>query len=155
MSLVFTMTSVGVAMGLTALAGAAAVVEAFSLHRCGEKEIDPIETRFTDGLLLRQALEAHGFDVQQVGESLVVKTPVGSLEFSPNAETGSYWVRAFDLVDERDLADALSGVNDTYLQGVQRSNYATLMERVAERDDVSVVSEEILEDDTIVVTIQV
>ena len=155
MSLLFTMTSVGVAMGLTALTGAAAVVEAFSLHRCGEKEIDPIETRFADGLLLRQALEAHGFTVQEVGESLVVVTPVGSLEFAFRAETGSYWVRAFDLVDEQDLADALSGVNETYLQGVQRSNYLTLMQRVSERDDVRVVGEEILDDDTIVVTIEV
>ncbi len=155
MSLLFTMTSVGVAMGLTALTGAAAVVEAFSLHHCGDKEIDPIETRFADGMLLRQALEAHGFEVQEVGDSLVVVTPVGSLEFALRAETGSYWVRAYDLVDERDLAAALGGVSETYLQGVQRSNYVTLMERVAARDDVSVVSEEILEDDTIVVTIEV
>ena len=155
MSLMFTMTAVGVAMGLTAATGAAAVVEAFSLHRCGEREIDPIETRFSDATLLREALEAHGFEVQETADGLVVETSVGSLAFFYRDETHSYWVRAYDLVDERELATRLDGVSERYLQGVQRNNYLTLMQRVGERDDVNVVGEEILDDDTIVVTIEV
>ena len=155
MSLVFTMTSVGVAMAITAATGAVAVIDAFSQHRCGDTEIEPIETRFANRVLLRQALEAHGFEVQESGENLLVHTNVGSLQFYFREETGSFWVRAYDLIDEEELARNLGEVSDTYLQGVQRSNYLTLMQRVEEREDVSVVSEEILDDDTIVVTIEV
>ena len=67
----------------------------------------------------------------------------------------SFWVRAHNLTDEEGLARSLGEVSDTYLQGVQRNNYLTLMQRVEARDDVTVVDEEILDDDTIVVTIEI
>ena len=155
MSLVFSMTAIGVAMGITAVCGAASVVEAFSQHKCGEKEIEPIETRFKDKILLRQALEAHGFTVEEEGAELLVKTNVGSLRFFFNDTTDSIWVQAFDLVDESELATSLGEVGETYLQAIQRSNYLRLMDQAQTRDDVTVVSEEILDDDTIVVTIEV
>ena len=155
MSLMFSMTAIGVAMALTAVTGAAAVVDAFSQHRCGRGEIEPIETRFADATLLRQALEAHGFRVQGDGANLVVTTNVGSLQFFYRQDTGSFWVRAHNLTDEEGLVRSLGEVSDTYLQGVQRNNYLTLMQRVEARDDVTVVDEEILDDDTIVVTIEI
>jgi tRNA G18 (ribose-2'-O)-methylase SpoU len=62
MSFAFSLTAVGIAMGVTALSGAAAVVSAFSEHKCGDTEIDPIETRFTDRVLLAETLRAHGFE---------------------------------------------------------------------------------------------
>ncbi len=125
------------------------------MHQHGAKELDPIETRFNDRTLLRQALEAHGFEVQEQDGDLVVTTNVGSLRFYDNADTQSMWVKAYDLVDEDELASNLGAVGDTYLQNVQRNNYLTLMNRVQEREDVSLVSEEVLDDDTIVVTIEV
>ena len=67
MSLAFSMTAVGVAMAVTALSGGVAVIAAFSEHKCGEREIDPIETRFADAALLRQALQQHGFEVLEEG----------------------------------------------------------------------------------------
>lgn len=155
MSFAFSLTAVGIAMGVTALSGAAAVISAFSEHKCGDTEIDPIETRFTDRVLLAETLRAHGFEPIEVGEDLLVKTDVGSLRFFLSQETGSFWVRAFDLVDEAELADELAEVNSAYLQGVQRRNYQTLRASISERDDVEVVSEEILDDNTIVVTIAV
>ena len=155
MSLAFSMTAVGVAMAVTALSGGVAVIAAFSEHKCGEREIDPIETRFADAALLRQALQQHGFEVLEEGLDLLVVTNVGSLRFSFNQLTGSFWVQAFDLVDEEALADSLEGVSTTYLQGVQRSNYLAIKQRAEARDDVSVIGEEILEDDTIVLTLEV
>ena len=155
MSMVFSLTAIGVAMGITAVCGAASVVEAFSQHKCGEREIEPIETKFEDLILLQQALEAHGFMVEEEGTNLLVKTNVGSLRFYFNDATESIWVQAFDLVDENELATSLGEVGDTYLQAVQRSNYLRLIGQTQARNDVTVVSEEILEDDTIVVTIEV
>ena len=106
-------------------------------------------------MLLAETLRAHGFEPIEEGEDLLVKTDVGSLRFFLSQETGSFWVRAFDLVDEAELADELAEVNSAYLQGVQRRNYQTLRASISERDDVEVVSEEILDDNTIVVTIAV
>lgn len=155
MSVVFSLTAVGIAMGVTALSGAAAVISAFSEHKCGEKEIEPIETRFSDRVLLVDTLRAHGFETVENGNEVLVKTNVGSLQFFFSEESGSYWVRAYDLVDESELAGELAQVNAEYLQGVQRRNYQTLKASISERDDVEVLSEEILDDDTIVITLGV
>ena len=155
MSVVFSLTAVGIAMGVTALSGAAAVISAFSEHKCGEKEIEPIETRFSDRVLLVDTLRAHGFETVENSNEVLVKTNVGSLQFFFSEESGSYWVRAYDLVDESELAAELAQVNAEYLQGVQRRNYQTLKASISERDDVEVLSEEILDDDTIVITLGV
>lgn len=155
MSVVFSLTAVGVAMCVTALSGAAAVISAFSDHKCGEREIDPIETKFSDRVLLVETLRAHGFETIEEGERVLVKTHVGSLDFTFSDQTGSYWVRAFDLVDEGELAGELAQVNTEYLLGVQRRNYQTLRASISERDDVEVLSEEVLDDNTIVITLGV
>lgn len=155
MSVIFSLSALGIAMGVTALSGAAAVISAFSEHKCGETEIEPIETKFSDRILLSETLKAHGFEVVENGNDLLVKTYAGSLQFFFSEESGSYWVRAFDLVDEAELAGELSEVNATYLQSIQRRNYQTLKASISERDDVEVLSEEVLDDNTIVVTISV
>ena len=154
MSIVFSMTAVGVAMGITAVSGAVSVINAFAEHRCGEREIAPIETRFSDPVLLEKTLNEHGFSVvKQENGSMHVVTPVGSVEFFYSKDSGSYWARAYDLVDEEQLAVQMGEVNDEYMLNVQKNNYLMLKDQIEESSNMSLEDEEILEDDTILLTI--
>lgn len=154
MSVVFSLTAVGVAMGITAISGSLSVIAAFSQHRCGEKEIDPVETRFSDSALLEQTLTDHGFAVNRNEQGdLVVNTNVGSLRFYYSEQSGSYWVKAYNLVNEEALATELGNINDEYMLNVQKCNYTTLKKQLAESDTMRLAEEEVLEDDTILLTI--
>ena len=148
------MTALGIAMGVTAVSGSLSVINAFAEHRCGEREIAPIETRFSDSVLLEKTLNDHGFSViKKDNGSLQVTTAVGSLEFFYSEDSGSYWAHAYDLVDEEQLAAEMGEVNDEYMLNVQKNNYLMLKEQVEKSDNMSLEDEEILEDDTILLTI--
>ena len=154
MSVLFSLTAVGIAMGITAIGGALTVVTAFSEHKCGDTEIAPVQTRFSDETLLVKTLQDHGFAaVRDENGALIVRTTAGSLRFTFSEETGSYWVQAYELVDEASLADSLESVSTEYLRNVQSNNYRILTESVAESDTMTIASEEALEDDSILLTI--
>lgn len=156
MSVLFSLTAAGIAMGVTAIGGALTVVTAFSQHKCGDTEIEPVQTRFADETLLVKTLNDHGFATEknENGE-LVVRTNVGSLRFFYSEETQSFWVQAYELIDEDEVAANLESVTTEYLRNVQSSNYRMLTESVAESETMSIESEEVLEDDSILLTINI
>lgn len=155
MSVIFAMTSLAVAIGVTAAAGSISVVQAFSLHCEGDREIEPLETKFTDRDMLVRTLEEHGFRTRCNAQGdIIVETNVGSVRYYCMEEGGSYWAQAYDLVDEHELAEHMMNVQDEYLLNVQKSNYQRLKQQIAGRSDMHLESEEILEDDSILLTIQ-
>lgn len=155
MSIVLTMTSVAIALSISAAGGALAVKEALQ-SRCMQAEAEPMETRFQDRTLLIKTLEEHGFPVQQEeGGTFTVETGAGNLRYYQPREGGAFWVQPFDLKSEEELEAQEAELTEEYLRNVQKSTYLLLKQRLQERQDLELESEAVLEDESILLTINV
>ena len=157
MSLVLSMTSAAICLGISALGGMVAAKQALDA-RCGTDatELDPVQTRFNDRTLLIKTLEEHGFTVQQEEDGiLTVHTSAGSLRYYQPQEGEAFWVQPFDLKSEAELHAHEDELTEEYMVNVQKSTYLLLKQRLKERQDMELESEAVLEDQSILLTINV
>ncbi|MBR5508723.1 MAG: hypothetical protein IKV59_01570 [Lachnospiraceae bacterium] len=150
MSVVFTATSLAIAL---AVSGIPAVM-AMGLCLKKEKEIEPLETCFADSEILRKTLQEHGFKVEEKNGEFTVVTNAGSIRFFRKEENGAYFALPFDLKEPDELGNYADELEEEYLLNVQKSNYQRLKEQLQERQDMQLEEEIVLEDDTIMLTIQ-
>ena len=126
----------------------------------GAVEVTPIAqsrtfpTNFRDERLLVDTLEDHGLrpSVQANGE-VVCTVEQLVLRFRP-AEEGPFSVEVENAPDLQQVFQFLSTLDEDYRRGVQAEAYEKLMGRVEEKNLV-VESEEVLEDNSIVITLNV
>ena len=157
MSLVLSMTSAAICLGISALGGMVAAKRALDAH-CGTDatELDPVQTRFNDRTLLIKTLEEHGFTVQQEEDGiLTVYTSAGSLRYYQPQEGEAFWVQPFDLKSQEELDAHEAELTEEYMVNVQKSTYLLLKQRLKERQDMELESEAVLEDQSILLTINV
>ena len=111
-------------------------------------------TNFRDGQLLVNTLRDYGLqpDVQAGGE-VVCSVEQSTLRFRP-AEEGPFSVQVENAPDLRQAFQLLSTLDEDYRRAVQAAAYEKLMGRVEEKKLV-VESEEVLEDNSIVITLNV
>lgn len=148
MSLVLSMTSAAICLGISALGGMVAAKQALDA-RCGTDatELDPVQTRFNDRTLLIKTLEEHGI--------LTVHTSAGSLRYYQPQEGEAFWVQPFDLKSQEELDAHEAELTEEYMVNVQKSTYLLLKQRLKERQDMELESEAVLEDQSILLTINV
>lgn len=155
MSIVLTMTSIAIALSISAAGGALAAKEALQA-RCKQTELEPVETRFTDRGLLMKTLEEHGFPVQmEEGGTFTVETGAGSLRYYQPQEGAAFWVQPFNLKSEAELEANEKELTEEYMLNVQKSTYLLLKQRLQTRKDMELESEAVLEDQSILLTINV
>lgn len=160
MSIVLTMTSIAIALGVSAAGGVMAAKEALT-SRCRNEEteetaIQPVQTRFTDEGLLTQTLEEHGFPVRREEDgTLSVNTSAGSLRYYQPEKGAAFWVQPYDLKSEEELEAHQEELAEEYMVNVQKSTYLLLKQRLKERRDMELESEAVLEDQSILLTINV
>ncbi len=160
MSIVLTMTSIAIALGVSAAGGVMAAKEALA-SRCRNEEteetaIQPVQTRFTDEGLLTQTLEEHGFPVRREEDgTLSVNTSAGSLRYYQPEKGAAFWVQPYDLKSEEELEAHQEELAEEYMVNVQKSTYLLLKQRLKERRDMELESEAVLEDQSILLTINV
>lgn len=150
MSVVFTATSLAIAL---AVSGIPAVM-AMGLCLKKEKEIEPLETCFADSEILRKTLQEHGFKVEEKNSEFTVVTNAGSIRFFRKEDNGTYFALPFDLKEADELGNYADEIEEEYLLNVQKSNYQRLKEQLQQRQDMQLEEEMVLEDDTIMLTIQ-
>lgn len=160
MSIVFSMTTMAVAIGISAVAGVGAATQLLT-PLCdrspqNHQELEPVVTRFADKETLTHTLTEHGFPVKEQADGvLVVETSVGSLRYYQPAPGQPFWVQPFDIKDEQELESRQQELIDEYMLNVQKSTYILLKQQIEQRDDLSLESEEFLEDETILLRINV
>lgn len=111
-------------------------------------------TNFRDGQLLQKALEDHGLDyvVQSDGE-IVHRSGQSALRFRP-IQDGPYSAEIENAPNLRQVFQFLSNLDEDYKRGVQAAVYENLISRIEEKS-LTVESEEVLEDNSIVITLNV
>lgn len=157
MSVILSMTSMAIALGISAVGGVIAVKEALEA-RCQKngKEMDPVETRFSDRTLLIQTLQEHGFSVcEEEGGTFTVETSAGSLRYYQPEKGTAFWVQPFALKNEAELEEKQAELMEEYMVNVQKSTYLLLKQQLQNRQDMELEAEAILEDRSILLTIGV
>lgn len=151
MSVVFTATSLAIAL---AVSGVPALM-AMGMCLKKEEEIEPLETCFADSEILLKTLTEHGFKVEEKDGEYIVVTNAGSIRFFRKEENGTYYALPFDLKSAEELGNYADEIEEEYMLNVQKSNYQLLKNQMQTRQDMQIESEEILEDNTILLTIQI
>lgn len=160
MSVVVTMTTAAIAISISAAAGSAAVIPLLGVLCDKNKEkdtvIEPVITRFADKETLIKTMSEHGFLVEEHEDGvLTIATSVGSLRYFQTAEDQPFWVQPFDIKDEAELEAQQQELIEEYMLNVQKSTYVLLKQQLEKRDDMTLDSEEFLEDETILLRIDV
>lgn len=111
-------------------------------------------TNFRDEQLLVKTLRDYGLQpkVQQSG-GVTCRAGQSTLQFRP-AEQGPFSVEVENAPNTQQVFQLLSTLDEDYKRGVQAAAYENLMNRV-EQKNLTVESEEVLEDNSIVITLNV
>ncbi len=107
-------------------------------------------TTFVNEDLLLKTLEEYGdFNVEKREGKIVCSSEVIDMEFYKTAQDEPYRVRIYSKCDCETI---VNDINEEYGLNVQEQNYNNLKERL-ERENLQIGHEEVLEDNTIVLTI--
>lgn len=149
MSVVLSLTSAAIIA--CASVSSISALTALSLHGAKEEELS-FETIFNDKGLLLKTLTDHGCCVQEHGENeLAVETSFGTLRYIRADAAQPYRLYLGDVADPAALMEEMRLFETEYGRNVQSYTYHHIKQNLTE--DMSVVSEAVLEDDSLLLTI--
>lgn len=159
MSAVIALSSLLVGLAITAapgvnILGITKMIDNFAEK--GKEGAEPILTRFKDKELLKKTLEEHGFSTEFMEDgSLLMVNESGKIRFFQEERKECFQAFPIELKDTTQFCEDLEQLHDEYMTNVQTHTYQHLKENLNGRTDLSLESEQVLEDDTIVLTLTV
>ncbi len=153
MSVIFTLTSAAVLAGITlSTATTMAVIDQVA---DGTLDINkPIETMFIDCDLLQKALTDNGCGITVVSENeIIVQTQCGNMRYVRENNTLPFGLLLDEITNPDELFENLKSFEQDYGRNVQAYTYGHIKENLT--DDMTIVSEEVLDDDSLYLTINV
>ena len=151
MSVTLTLIPLAVAVGVSLTASSAGLLA--QLRKNVPQELPVLETAFTDADILTKTLTQHGLQVQQLGENeLVVASEAGTLRYFRQDAALPFALELKGITNMRELLDSVDELEHEYGRNVQTFTYNKVMTSLYEHG-MTVQSEEILEDDSIVLTL--
>ena len=152
MSMTLTLIPATIALSATLSSSAVGLLTSLNL-KDGCPDLPAVDTCFVDASLLVQTLEEHGFAVKKISENeYVVETEAGCLRYFRRSEADAFQVEATRIKDPNGLLRSLDQLENEYGRNVQKFTYETVRCNLA-RHGMSLESEEVLEDDTILLTL--
>lgn len=131
---------------------AAAIAAACSVK---DKSIEPVQTTCLDRDLLVKTLTEHGLQVEEISENRIcVHTEGGEVIYSRSSSEEAFMVEAHDIRHLQETIDALHEFETEYGKNVQAFTYAKI-KGALEEHGLTLQNEEVLEDDSIMLTLQV
>ena len=153
MSVVLTLTSCAVIAGLTMTNTALMSV---LVHEKGEQEevSEGYETPYVDGEILAQTLQGFDCHFKQINENCFsVQTTCGNIIYK-RENVGEAFKLYFDEIDDVEgLIANIQSFEADYGRNVQAYTFAHIRENLS--DNMSIVENEVLEDDSLYLTINV
>lgn len=153
MSVVFTLTSAAILTGIS-LSGATTVA-LINKVADGQAELgEPIETVFTDCSLLKETLLSHGCAVDVVSENeIIVQTECGNLRYLRSDVSSPFGLLFDEITDPDALFDNLKSFEIDYGRNVQAYTYNHIKDNLS--DNMSISDEVVLDDDSLLLTINI
>lgn len=153
MSVTLSLVPLAIAVGMSL--GTSTIAAVTSLTDKSGQSIDPVCTIFNDSSILLTTLNEHGLQVKKVSENeFVVSTESGTLRYFRTDKEQPFFLEASGIKNIGELMASLDQLENEYGRNVQAFTYNRVMTSLEEHG-MSVVSEEILEDETIMLTLQV
>jgi len=119
------------------------------------QELPPMPTQFTDLSLLEKTLQEHGLKTRIIsGDEMVCVTEKGSLSYRREQSGDAFYVTVSGLSDPGELLEELECLDKEYKQNVQSYTYEKLLAGLG-ANNMTLQSEEVLEDNSILLTIDV
>lgn len=152
MSITITLVPLAVAVGLSLTATSTALL---TQHRQNEtQQIPALETAFMDAAILRKTLTQHGLQVETVSENeLFVRSDAGELRYFRKEASGKFYLELRNISNMHELLDSVDELENEYGRNVQTFTYNKVMTGLIEHG-MTVDSEEILDDDSILLTLK-
>lgn len=151
MSVSLTLVPLAIAVGVSLTASSTALLVQ---HRNKPSATIPVlETAFQNCELLQKTLTQHGLQVQTISENeLLVRSESGVLRYFRQDSSLPYSLELSNISNMRELLDSVDELENEYGRNVQSFTYNKVMTSLCEHG-MSVDSEEILEDDSILLTL--
>lgn len=150
MSLVLTLVSMACLLTVTTSETVLSILDKVENKRIA----DPIPTRYRDTDILLQTLTEHGANVRCSEDgTIVAECFQGKLIYTPDGENGSYTVRVDDTTDINELCEDFKCLDSEYDANVQSYTYNHVIENLP--DNMKIEEEQVLEDNSILITIGV
>lgn len=153
MSVTLTLVPLAVAVGLSLTASSVALLN----QSRNQTDLDNItlETAFVDAPLLQKTLSEHGLNVQVVGENeMIVASESGQLRYFRTSAENPFLLQLRNISNMHELLDSVDELENEYGRNVQSFTYNKVMTSLIEHG-MTVDSEEIMEDDSILLTLNV
>lgn len=153
MSVVFTLTSAAILAGITL--SSATTIAIIDQVADGVMDVNaPIETMFNDCELLEKTLLAHGCGVKVISENeIIVETECGNMRYIRNDVSQAFGLLLDEISNPDELFENLKSFEVDYGRNVQAYTYNHIKENLT--DGMSISDEEVLEDDSLFLTINV
>ena len=153
MSVVLSLTSAAIIAGLS-ISSTTAMQLVMNMKNNAGEESGLIETVFIDGGLLKKTLEEHGACVKVLSDlEYQVEITGGVLRYIRKSESEPFFLALDKIPDPQALIDTLMEIEMEYGRNVQSYTYYHLKENLT--DEMTVTSEEVLDDDSIMLTIRI
>lgn len=122
--------------------------------RISVNEAEDIQTRFMDTELLKETLTEHGVKIAVYNENYIEAVfQMGKIIYHRDSEDQNYKMRIADVLDVDGLICNLDMLEKEYDSNLQSYTYNRVINNIP--DNMSIESEEVLEDDSILITITV
>lgn len=150
MSIVLTLVSVAALLTVTTAETINTLID-----KCEKGKLsEPIPTRFNNKDLLLKTITEHGIEASCNENGVITANCTeGLLVYRPDGEDGAYTVRVNEAFDVDILAEELNSIDIEYDANVQSYTYEHVIENLP--DNMSIEDEQVLEDDSILITIAV
>ena len=150
MSMTITLVPIVIALGSTVSTASLAALCAGK-----NKKITDLQTGFVDRELLINTLNEHGLKpVVKDGDHIVVITPQGEIHYERTAAGEPYVLNARNVHNVGELMEELKTFEKEYGRNVQAYTYSRILVSLEEHG-LSLQEEEVTDDDTIVLTLNV
>lgn len=153
MSCILTLTSVAVMAGISLLAGSTVMITEQISN--GTLSIsDGIDTIFVDSEILQKALSGFDCCVDAVSENeFIVKTANGNIRYARENSSEAFKMYFNDIQNVEELLNEIQSFEVDYGRNVQAYTYSHIKENLS--DGMTVVNDEILDDDSLLLTINI
>lgn len=152
MSLTMVLIPMAVALCVSSAETVVAIKEKCARTSMGE--VEDIQTRFTDDLLLYETLIQHGVKITVRDENHIEAIfQMGKIIYHRDSVGQNYKMKIVDVLNVDDLVFNLDLLEKEYDSNVQSYTYNRVISNIP--DNMKINSEEVLEDDSILITIAV
>lgn len=152
MSLSLFLVPLAAAVITSAVSGAAGVIYACEQAQNGKSE--KIATRFNSEELLKRTLMEHGTSIRVVSsDSILADFGAGKILYERSSVGNPYTMQLLDVKDMDDVICNVKAIENEYGSNIQSYTYDRIKSRLP--DDMRLESEEVLDDDSILITLTI